>query len=180
MFLLSIFFYLSSCTCAQEARARLVLNDEWIFSTLKALNPLYFHFQFLPLRTTHRSTLSPRHTTIANYLSPASVDDVRQSIAAVGQPLASNTGESRLDSPLSSGVTYVNPTVYHNSPLLLQQQQQQPKVLYNNNNNNDEDDNESDSPQGYADPEDEEEDRVYQEMGNSIDDYLLYDDEREV
>lgn len=106
---------------------------------------------------------------------------MRQSIAAVGQPLASNTGESRLDSPLSSGgVTYANPTVYHNSPLLLHQQQQQPKVLYNNNNNNDEDDNESDSPEGFADPEDEEEDRVYQEMRNSIDDYLLYDDEREV
>lgn len=131
---------------------------------MNVLNPessksvVYFHFLL------HRSTLSPRHTTISNYLSPASVDDARQSIAAVGQPLASNTGESHLDSPLSSGVTYANPTVYHNSPLLLQQPQHQPN-----------DDDESDSPGGDEDPE---EDRDYQEMRNSIE-YYLYD-EREV
>lgn len=65
----------------------------------------------------HRTTLSPDRPTDSNYLSPASVGAARQSLRAVGLPQVSRTGASRLDSRLSSGVTFAIPTEYFNSLL---------------------------------------------------------------
>lgn len=108
--------------------------------------------QLSSISSIHRTTLSPDHTTDSNYLSPASVGGARQSTRAVGPPLVFITGASRLDSPLSSGVTYAIPIEYFNSLL--------PLILEDN----------------FTDDVEEEEQQFKEKTREEEEDYSLYDE----